>query len=365
MEDLIDTIYEAAVVTELWPSVLDELAAVSGSIGGSLLALDRAGVLPPRWTASAVLHEPTLAFLDSGASLHRARLERGVAARHGGFRREIDFMSADELAIDPMRQFLCQVGLGWQCASASLSPGGSTVLFTVERREADGPHSDDAVAALDILRPHLLRASILAARLGLERSRSAVAALAALGLPAAVVAANGAAIATNDLLEASSTIIRAGAGGRLSLRTPAAQTLFNDALDRLALGSASPPRSIPVPAAPDAPAAVIHVLPLKGAALDIFAGGQSLVIVAALLETASPGEDVLGGLFDLTPAEARVARGLVEGDTISTLAATLGVSEATIRTQLRAIFSKTGVHRQPDLIRLLSGLSQGPGFPET
>jgi DNA-binding CsgD family transcriptional regulator len=60
-------------------------------------------------------------------------------------------------------------------------------------------------------------------------------------------------------------------------------------------------------------------------------------------------------LFDLTPAEARVARGISEAQTVDTVADALGVSRETVRTQLKAVLAKTGVAKQTELVNLLAG----------
>lgn len=58
--------------------------------------------------------------------------------------------------------------------------------------------------------------------------------------------------------------------------------------------------------------------------------------------------------YHLTPAETRLARGLVEGLSIKDLAERHGISVHTVRSQLRAIFEKTGVRRQAELVALLN-----------
>ncbi|WP_428821250.1 helix-turn-helix transcriptional regulator [Microbulbifer sp. MCCC 1A16149] len=58
-------------------------------------------------------------------------------------------------------------------------------------------------------------------------------------------------------------------------------------------------------------------------------------------------------LFGLTPAEARLAVALYEGCAVNEYAAKQGISSGTARIQLKSIFSKLGVHRQPELVRLL------------
>lgn len=63
-------------------------------------------------------------------------------------------------------------------------------------------------------------------------------------------------------------------------------------------------------------------------------------------------ETVLSALFGATPAEARAAARFAEGLTAREVAAALGVKEATVRGQLKAVFAKTGVNKAKDLVRL-------------
>lgn len=55
-------------------------------------------------------------------------------------------------------------------------------------------------------------------------------------------------------------------------------------------------------------------------------------------------------LFELTPAEAQLIERLVAGDSLAEAAEKLGRSKSTVRVQLAAVFSKTGVHKQHQLI---------------
>jgi DNA-binding CsgD family transcriptional regulator len=61
-------------------------------------------------------------------------------------------------------------------------------------------------------------------------------------------------------------------------------------------------------------------------------------------------------LFDLTPTEARVARGLALGKTTEEIAAASGVALSTIHTQVRSVLEKTGCNRQVEVVSLLSGI---------
>lgn len=61
-------------------------------------------------------------------------------------------------------------------------------------------------------------------------------------------------------------------------------------------------------------------------------------------------------LFGLTPAEASLARCLMEGSTLKEAATKLRRSVNTARVQLQAIFEKTNTNRQSSLIKLLDSL---------
>jgi DNA-binding CsgD family transcriptional regulator len=67
----------------------------------------------------------------------------------------------------------------------------------------------------------------------------------------------------------------------------------------------------------------------------------------------SPDPLVLEGLFDLTTAEARVARAISVGQSVNTIAAENSVSLETVRSQLKSVMQKTGTHRQSELAALL------------
>lgn len=63
---------------------------------------------------------------------------------------------------------------------------------------------------------------------------------------------------------------------------------------------------------------------------------------------------LLGSLYDLSPAELRIASALMAGKTPEAYAQDAGVTINTVRTQLKSLFSKTGTGRQAELVALLS-----------
>ena len=62
---------------------------------------------------------------------------------------------------------------------------------------------------------------------------------------------------------------------------------------------------------------------------------------------------ILGELFDLTPAEANLATLLARGLSLAQVSSAQTISQHTARAQLKSIFAKTGVSRQAELVRLV------------
>ncbi|MGE0484398.1 MAG: helix-turn-helix transcriptional regulator [Gammaproteobacteria bacterium] len=61
----------------------------------------------------------------------------------------------------------------------------------------------------------------------------------------------------------------------------------------------------------------------------------------------------LSELFGLTPAEARLAAGLLQGGGLRELADGFGISYETARSELRQVFAKVGVRKQAELVTVL------------
>lgn len=80
------------------------------------------------------------------------------------------------------------------------------------------------------------------------------------------------------------------------------------------------------------------------------------VIPVGESEQILPLPDDLCEIFDFTRAEARVAIGLCRGKVAKDIAGLNGVTIATVRTQLRAVFAKTGTSRQAELVQLISAI---------
>ena len=129
-------------------------------------------------------------------------------------------------------------------------------------------------------------------------------------------------------------------------------TLLADALPgrgrQQVSGSMTIERSLPLPRL------IVHVNPLAVRQLDF--GARS---AAALVLLVDPGArtridaDLVAATFRLTRAEAQVAAALAEGSTVREIASATCRAESTVRWLVRQVYTKLGISRQADLVRLV------------
>jgi DNA-binding CsgD family transcriptional regulator len=353
MDDLVDQIYEAALVPEKWPGVLDRLSELTGSVGGAVLATgDRH---PPRWAASDIVAPSLKAFATSDAWKSNKRPQRWLSASDRGFVRDVDIFTDRELLGEPGFGDLQSKGLGWQLGVVIPMMTGEIVVYSLERRFDDGAHHASASDVANRFRPHLARAGLLAARLGFEQARTAVATLEAIGLAAAVATPSGRIVVTNGLFDSLPLFLPTAHGG-VALADASADSVFSTAVTAAAAAERHS-SSIPIAATLERPAAVIHVLPLSGAGYDIFSGASTLIIASVLDASArSPDLQLLRGLFDLSPAETKLAAALAAGMALKDAASRQGIQISTARSYVESIFRKTGTRQQSQLVALLKSV---------
>jgi DNA-binding CsgD family transcriptional regulator len=113
----------------------------------------------------------------------------------------------------------------------------------------------------------------------------------------------------------------------------------------------------------DRPPINIIVLPLTPRVLPMGFLRARPRVALLLIDPDYSGElkpSVLHQLFGFTTAEARLARELVAGQSLPEIIASRGVSRNTLRSQTKSLFDKTGTKRQPELVKMLAGLSSLP-----
>jgi DNA-binding CsgD family transcriptional regulator len=355
VNDIVDRIYEASVIPDLWVDVLDRISAIADCDGGILIAADPSKNV--RAVSSECLSPMLRAFIEEGWMHQNIRAARLAPLNYSGFVVDLDIVTPEEAETDPLyvnclRKFGGGVGTG----TVIPAPTGDVIIFNIERSYRKGFVDRRVLRELDALRPHLARSALLSVRLGLERARAMTEALGRIELPAAVLTADGRVLATNALLDGMQTRFVFGAGGRLLISHRPANELFQAALGKSGPGDPGlQTYSIPIPALDDVEPSVAHLVPLRRQARDIFNGAAYLLVVTTITTPSAPPTHILHGLFDLSPAEAKVAQSLFEGQTVEEIAIANSLSRETIRKQLKAVLTKTGTNRQSELVGLLSG----------
>jgi len=357
-DDLIDGIYEAAVVAEAWPEVLRATARVAQcceALFGTILNDDARLV-----ASSKVFADVYDGVLEQFPIAVNTRAQRLLASRHTGFITDVDVFTLEEIATEPIyRDVLIPSGYGSGVATTIASPSGDVIVVHCERSFADGPVDAEAIVTLNRLRPHFARAGLLGRRLGLERAKAAAHALEMMGLPGAVLGAKGRILSANSLLLDLMPSVFRDRPSRLGIVDVAADVMLQTALAALSHDAHDAAvRSIAIPAGEERPPIIVHLSPVKGRARDVFALATAILVATPVVPHRVPGADIIEGLFDLTPAEAKLAATIAAGHAPREAARRLGVTEGTARTTLKRVLAKTGARRQSDLVGMLQGAAK-------
>lgn len=196
-ERLLDRIYEAGAVPEMWTGVLDELARIAGGIGAAFLVPSLG-----RWMSTPGIEEMMADLMTTGLISNNERTRRLLSLSPVGFYRDLDIFALEDLPNEPVyRDFFIPRGGGFGTATVIDAPSGDRIILHVERALSRGLVETDAVAYLDALRPHLARATLLSARVQLQYASMVAETLEKVGLAACLLDRVGRVVAANRRLE--------------------------------------------------------------------------------------------------------------------------------------------------------------------
>jgi DNA-binding CsgD family transcriptional regulator len=207
---------------------------------------------------------------------------------------------------------------------------------------------------LEQILPHLQRALQLRRRLGtIDASGVGLAALDALAIGAVICDGAGAVLFANAAAEmharSGDGLVLGGAGHGVAAFYPAENALLKKLIADAANGGSGGAVAI---TGYEGGRLFVLVAPLSRRIAD----EPGRVLVTMRPAAAGPTFDAatLGHLFDLTPAEARLALALLAGRSLAEYGAERKVTENTLRTQLGHVLRKTETGGQRELVRLLS-----------
>lgn len=367
--ELIEKIYEAALNPQAWPAVLDQFAQCVAGHRGTSLMLTRLkndgdkGQYDQGCLLSYVHHEPAwVAEFDQYYYSVNPFVDSVANEPEGKAYRSSQLLSDAELArteyyYDYLRRENLFYGLGGVVARR----GTVSAQLTSFRSKREGDFGQVELDFLQRLMPHLRRACTIHFELFEAQlfKNACLENLHALPIGVILLDREKRAIFLNRMADA---IVKAGRGLRLNAqgRCVAVQPSENSALQRL-IDNALPQGSnehtsgggLPLSRPQSDKPLAVMLCPISVNALPFFQAPRAMLLVSDPDQVANPVADTLASLYKLSPAEAQLAAALASGTSVTDYAEARNLSLNTIRTQLNQILTKTGTHRQAELVKLI------------
>jgi DNA-binding CsgD family transcriptional regulator len=364
LTQLIGDIYDAALDSSRWTSVLAKIAAYAGGQAAGLLSKDSVSKSGNIHCQSGVdpyfvrLYAETYWKFDPVASLHDCEVEQIVSVP--------DLVSYDEFRAGRFFREWAQPQ-GWlDAANAVLEKSATSCTYlSVARNEASGMVDDEMRRRMRLVVPHVRRAVRTGKVIDLSQAEAATFADILDGLSPAIflIDADGVIVHGNAAGRAvldKGDLLR-GVHGRLTAIDPQVDQALHAAFIAVNKDAETGGKGRALPMKGRAGERyVAHVLPLT-AGENRKAGAASNAVAALFVRKAEleaePSSEVIGRTYKLTPTELRVLRAIVNVGGVRQVAGNLGVADTTVKTHLGRLFEKTGVSRQADLVKLVAGYS--------
>jgi DNA-binding CsgD family transcriptional regulator len=270
---------------------------------------------------------------------------------------DFDFLTTHEIDRHPYYQeLLAPHSLRW-FAGVYLACGDDQWCLAIQRSVAQGPFSSQETRRLAALSKKLGSAAALARALGFARAEAALeafqissSAVVMLDRFGQVLRANAAAerLLRGDPRIERRRIVSADRDATAALDRALHAVLWN----RSASALMAP---VPLPR-PEKRPVLAYPIRLAAVSADALAACQAVLVLVDPDERPRPPEATLRSVFGLTAAEARLAMHLAAGVSLEAAADALGVSKGTARIQLKAVFAKLDLHRQAELVALMTCL---------
>lgn len=363
LSDLIGTLYDAAANPELWDKFLQQLAHRTRATSAGLVMIDASQNLFTISSSWEVEPEATRLYQDYYGALD-IWAQRGLTKPAGYVCPSESLwppseMVTSELYNDFMQRFGFEHGLFGVVENAEARWASVSLYRDSSCTEFEGSTHE----ILKFLSPHMQRAFKMHLQFSELKAQSQKLETALDMLPTAIffLGAKGeilimnrsasALAAEKDGILATPRGLRAELPGESSLLERAITDAISPSNGKVITSGGT----VRVSRRTRSP---LHILisPIRDSNINGISVGQAVRAVAFVTSASRrppPTQDILRTLFGLTPAECRVALLLSDGLAPRKIASMIGVSDNTVRAQIKNIFSKTGVNRQGELIRLL------------
>jgi DNA-binding CsgD family transcriptional regulator len=388
---LLGRLYEAAAAPQLWQSFLIDLSETANADKAYFHMFDaqhRCDLSIQHGFADSAIADYTEYYVGRDLIL-----DRFVQAKqqHG------DWIGGSESVIskqdlrnsEVFNDFIQPNGAAYHCAAALDDPLFGVAGLSMMRGEAAGPFSEEIIALLAILSPHVKSAVRIHQALSQVRTENALLQRSVDAVTLAMIAVdhegrilNSTAAATQilnarDGLEISGQYLRAAVHAEQSklsaLLTGAVATGSGHGNFQAARPSGAtapqvrfsalwtPPSGGAMLISRRAPKRSLQLMVTPFHSSEVFAEESPAALIFLSDPDATPASraSVLRALYGLSPTECRLTDLIAAGHEVATAADHLRLKAETVRFHLKSIFRKTATHRQSDLVRLVIGIPAG------
>jgi len=363
-DNLIGSIYDAAVMPELWPVFLEQLSDTFKSRGTALHLVDFASLSSTCRSDETSFIQTVRTDPETVVSYERYYSKVNVWLENSKYLPEGELVTSDRLL--PVQEFvktewyndwLKPQGYFHAMIGHILKQDTLAVRLSIFRSKQQ-PFSADETALFARLVPHLRRSCMIHKKFAEVKSILTTDTELLNRLPVGLVLLDksGQAVFVNRMAEnltRCSDGFYFNAAGRCLAgtadETRALRLLLDNAIE-LGQGNAmSLHRN-----KSNRPLSAI-VVSLQNQTLPFI--GSVPAVALFLCDPDLPldlDDSLLTQCYGLSPAEAKLATALLRGQTPSDYAEMRGISNNTVKTQLKQVLIKTGTHRQSELIQLLT-----------
>ncbi len=342
-----------------WPSLMEAICAAAATTGAALLQSDLRTPDVPMTPSVSVFFK---SYFANNLQVGDIRAVKGVPLLLTGRQavRDQDLFSSETVMLkDPLYALAESFGMRWWSAIAFRS-GSALWGLALQRTIREGMFDDDEMRILASLSDSLTDAATLSRAVGRQVLLGTLNAFELINAPALSMSGTGVVIEMNraatDLFDADFRV----RNNRLYMRDGKASQALEGMLwegpgdSEIRLPSRGRVGNIIVARREAKKPVLIRVLPVHGAASTPFLGARAILVLRDLEAARRPLLEIISEAFSLTAAEAKVASMVAAGSSPEEIAVELQVSRETVRNQIKAIFGKTGTHRQSELAALVS-----------
>lgn len=342
---------DAAIGIGSWYNALESFASYTGSMRGQLIGIGGPNSIPFNMVTNVsddALNE--FVDIDGGSPLINPRVAASIHAQTMEVvgDREYDAVTP-HLKTQDYIDYNHKWDMPFGCQTTILNENGLLIGAAVLRSSADGRTDEVALARFAQIAPEILKSVRLTMALDSQGTALVANSLELMTIPALICDSMGKVCALTASAEAqiiSNSEIDLERG-ELKLKNPILQSKLIGSFTKVALWQGQ--QEISVRSNNEAkPPFIIKINPLPKAAWNF--GFVPKFLISLHFENKLPRLENIQSTYGLSYTEASVALYIAMGQSRDQIARKRGVSDDTIRTQLKIIYSKLGINREAELI---------------